>query len=185
MIALETAQLILKEPQLADVERIVHFLTQNQSFHQSYEPIRPQEYYTDAFWQAKIKAREPLTFNQKGCHLFFSHKCSPTEIIGFIHFDNIIRGCFQSCTLGYALAVQQQGKGFMHEALKAGIQFIFDHHNLHRIQANYLITNTRSAHLLKKLGFSIEGQAKEYLRINGQWQDHVLSSLINTSWQDK
>jgi len=40
--------------------------------------------------------------------------------------------------------------------------------------------NTRSANLLKTLGFEQEGYAKNYLLINGRWEDHVLNALINS-----
>jgi ribosomal-protein-alanine N-acetyltransferase len=44
--------------------------------------------------------------------------------------------------------------------------------------ANHLPHNKRSEALLKKLGFEREGYAKDYLQIDGQWQDHVLNSRL-------
>jgi ribosomal-protein-alanine N-acetyltransferase len=37
----------------------------------------------------------------------------------------------------------------------------------------------RSGRLLGRLGFVIEGYARDYLLVNGRWEDHVLTSLIN------
>ena len=48
--------------------------------------------------------------------------------------------------------------------------------------ANYVPRNTRSAAVLERLGFTIEGEAKDYLYINGVWEDHVLTSLTNQDW---
>ena len=48
---------------------------------------------------------------------------------------------------------------------------------LHRVQANHLPENQRSARLLQRLGFRVEGLAREYLYINGAWRDHVLTAL--------
>jgi ribosomal-protein-alanine N-acetyltransferase len=45
--------------------------------------------------------------------------------------------------------------------------------------ANYIPTNERSGLLLKRLGFAVEGYARDYLLINGQWRDHVLTALTN------
>jgi ribosomal-protein-alanine N-acetyltransferase len=59
---------------------------------------------------------------------------------------------------------------------------MFEQQKLHRIMANYMPSNKRSARLLQKLGFVIEGHAKKYLLINGQWEDHVLTSLTNENW---
>ncbi|TND51068.1 30S ribosomal protein S5 alanine N-acetyltransferase, partial [Aeromonas dhakensis] len=33
--------------------------------------------------------------------------------------------------------------------------------------------------LLERLGFEREGYAKEYLMINGRWEDHILTSRLN------
>jgi ribosomal-protein-alanine N-acetyltransferase len=45
--------------------------------------------------------------------------------------------------------------------------------------ANYMPANERSGKLLKRLGFTVEGYARDYLFIAGAWQDHVLTSLAN------
>jgi ribosomal-protein-alanine N-acetyltransferase len=45
--------------------------------------------------------------------------------------------------------------------------------------ANYLPTNERSARLLRRLGFVIEGSARDYLFVGGQFRDHVLTALTN------
>jgi ribosomal-protein-alanine N-acetyltransferase len=49
--------------------------------------------------------------------------------------------------------------------------------------ANYIPCNERSARVLKRLGFEVEGYARDYLFLAGNWQDHVLTSLINPSWR--
>ncbi|MBS0616517.1 MAG: GNAT family N-acetyltransferase [Verrucomicrobia bacterium] len=109
---------------------------------------------------------------------------NPEDVImGMCHFTQIFRGPFQACYLGYKLAEKFQGQGIMFEALSLAIPFMFEKENLHRIMANYMPSNERSARLLQKLGFIIEGQAKSYLFINGKWEDHVLSSLTNTDWR--
>jgi ribosomal-protein-alanine N-acetyltransferase len=71
----------------------------------------------------------------------------------------------------------------MTEALKVAINYVFIELNLHRIMAAYIPHNQRSGRLLKRLGFLVEGYARDYLMIDGQWQDHILTSLINPNWQ--
>jgi len=53
---------------------------------------------------------------------------------------------------------------------------------MHRIMANYMPHNARSGDLLARLGFQKEGYAKDYLLIDGRWQDHVLTSLTAPDW---
>lgn len=103
-----------------------------------------------------------------------------TRVIGSVHFSNIARGPFQSCTLGYALDQACEGQGFMTEALRSAIGEMFSPHvNLHRIQAGFQPENWRSAEVLKRLGFHEEGLCPDYLFIDGQWRVHRLVALIN------
>jgi len=100
-------------------------------------------------------------------------------VLGVCNFTQIARGTMQSCHLGYALAANHEGQGLMREALTAAIDYLFLELELHRIMAGYMPHNERSAGLLARLGFEIEGHARQYLRIDGKWQDHVLTALIN------
>ncbi|WP_338941435.1 GNAT family N-acetyltransferase [Paraburkholderia sp. 22B1P] len=100
-------------------------------------------------------------------------------MVGDCNFTNIVRGPFQACHLGFSLAKRFEGQGLMREALTSAITYIFDEIGLHRIMANIRPENVRSARLLERLGFEREGLARSYLKINGVWADHVLTSLIN------
>jgi ribosomal-protein-alanine N-acetyltransferase len=93
-----------------------------------------------------------------------------------------VRGAFQAAYLGYNISQDQQGKGLMTEALTAVIDYVFTEINLHRLMANYRPENLASARVLEKLNFTIEGFAKNYLMVDGQWCDHVLTSLTNPNW---
>ena len=54
----------------------------------------------------------------------------------------------------------------------------FDELGLNRVMAGYLPHNERSATLLLRLGFEKEGYARRYLKINGKWEDHILTALV-------
>jgi ribosomal-protein-alanine N-acetyltransferase len=71
----------------------------------------------------------------------------------------------------------------MTEALSIAINYVFEELNLHRIMANYMPHNRRSGNVLKRLGFVVEGYARDYLMINGKWEDHIFTSLINPHWR--
>lgn len=104
-------------------------------------------------------------------------KSDPSKLIGLCNFTNVVHGPFKACYLGYKLDASCEGKGLMREALTRTIDYMFNEVGMHRIMANYNPANQRSANLLKQLGFIIEGTAKDYLMINGKWEDHVLTSL--------
>jgi len=44
-------------------------------------------------------------------------------------------------------------------------------------------TNERSARLPRRLDFVVEGDARDYLLIQGRWEDQVLVGLTNPAWQ--
>lgn len=100
---------------------------------------------------------------------------------GECNVTTIVRGPFQACYLGFSIAQAAQGQGLMHEALSTAIDFIFSTCRLNRIMANYRPENRRSGKLLARLGFEIEGKARAYLKINGLWEDHILTSIINSN----
>ena len=95
------------------------------------------------------------------------------------NFTNIVKGPFQACNLGYSVAKTREGHGIMTAVVKKGIEIMFKEYGLHRIMANYMPGNARSARLLERCGFVREGYAKAYLKIAGRWEDHVLTSLVN------
>lgn len=105
------------------------------------------------------------------------------NVLGVISYNNIIQNPFYSCHLGYSLAKEEQGKGIMRRAIKKTNRWLFEHINMHRIMASYMPRNKRSEAVLEALGFVKEGKAKKYLLINGKWEDHILTSLINAKWR--
>jgi [ribosomal protein S5]-alanine N-acetyltransferase len=127
-------------------------------------------------WNEEFKENRAIRF------FIFLQEHPEGEIIGLCNFSQIFRGPFQACYLGYQIDAAHEGKGLMPEAVKRAIQYMFEDQKIHRIMANYMPSNVRSARLLQKLGFIIEGRAEKYLLINGKWEDHTLTSLTNQNW---
>jgi ribosomal-protein-alanine N-acetyltransferase len=128
-------------------------------------------------WNQEFKEGKSVRF------LLFLKDNPESEIIGFCNFSQIFRGPFQACYLGYHIHKDFERKGLMSEAVAKAIEYMFEQQKLHRIMANYMPSNERSARLLHKFGFVVEGRAKKYLLINGQWEDHILTSLTNENWR--
>ncbi|MCY1309967.1 putative ribosomal N-acetyltransferase YdaF [compost metagenome] len=81
--------------------------------------------------------------------------------------------------IGYWMGERFAGKGHMAQAVKLAIPYIFSSLQLHRIEAACIPENHRSIRLLEKAGFQREGYLREYLKINGQWRDHLMFSLLS------
>jgi len=62
--------------------------------------------------------------------------------------------------------------------VRALIPVAFDLLRLHRLEAACIPTNLASIRLLEKTGFKREGFARQYLCINGLWQDHLLFAKL-------
>jgi [ribosomal protein S5]-alanine N-acetyltransferase len=154
------------------------YYAENRAHLEPWEPKREEEFYGLAETRARLEAAE-ANFHNGTSYSFAILERRTGKMIGICNFSNVVRGVFQACHLGYAIAAEFEGKGFMSEALRLGISYMFETVGLHRIMANYMPHNVRSAALLAKLGFEKEGYAKSYLKIGGKWQDHVLSSLVN------
>jgi ribosomal-protein-alanine N-acetyltransferase len=164
------------------VPQLLSYRRENAAFFEPFEAVLAADHFTAAFWSRQVDTdREQFAAGQAVRLYLFGHGPG-APVLGLASFSNIIRGPFQSCFMGYALAEREQGKGLMTEALRLGIAYMFGEMNLHRISANYLPHNTRSAAVLKRLGFTVEGYARDYLQIDGRWQDHILTSLLNPAW---
>jgi ribosomal-protein-alanine N-acetyltransferase len=182
LIRLVTDRLILRPPQLNDAPALQQFCIANRHHLQPWQPVRPAGYFGLNAVEQRIAHVEQERLAGRALHfLVLTQRTddNPEEIVGECNFSNIVLGVFQACHVGYALAAHAQGRGLMNEGLSAGIAYVFEELGLHRIMANYLPHNERSARVLATLGFEREGLARAYLKINGEWADHILTSLIN------
>jgi len=84
--------------------------------------------------------------------------------------------------IGYDLAADCWGQGFMSEALRAVISGAFTRMKLNRIDAMVYIGNSRSIKLLQKLGFEQEGLLREYFYLNNTFFDHLFFGLLHYDW---
>lgn len=105
-------------------------------------------------------------------------------LIGGINLSNVRRGVAQAVSVGYWMGQPYAGHGLMTEALRALLPFIFDDLRLHRLEAACLPHNEPSKGVLSRVGFREEGLARQYLRINGQWADHLLFALLRADYDN-
>ena len=111
-------------------------------------------------------------------YTFFIFRQDTDALIGGLTLNNIVRGAGQMATLGYWLDQAETKQGFMTEAVLLAAGFGFSALRLHRIQAGTLPENAASQKVLTNCGFKPEGLARKFIRIDGQWRDHQMYSLI-------
>ena len=185
-LPIATERLILRLIEPEEAELMTNYVTENKEHLTQWEPIRTDEFYTSEFWKKELIKRHNDFYTGLGMNLgIFFRELPEGPIIGVCNFSNIMRGVFQACFLGYSIHYNYQGQGIMYEALNAAVEFMFTTFKLHRVMANYMPRNERSGKLLKKLGFLIEGYSRDYLKINGKWEDHILTAKIKSDEKSK
>ena len=183
---LETDRLVLRVLDPRDAAVVAAYCERNRAHLAPWEPLRPEEYFTTAHWVRGLELGVTLFGSNLLVPFGVFPRATPVgPLLGRCTFSNIVRGPFQAAYLGFSLDRDAVGQGLMTEALRAAIRYAFDDLGLHRIMANHMPENTRSARLLRGLGFVEEGYAKDYLRIAGAWRDHVLTALVNPSWTSR
>ncbi len=179
---LSTPRLTLSIPGAHVAREMVTYFETNRQHLAPWEPPFPKGLFTNSFWERRLEQNQVEYENGKSMRLVLFRKDAPSQgVVGLANFTQFVRGAFMACTLGYSIDEDAQGQGLMREALQAAIDHVFDDLGVHRIQANYIPTNERSGRLLRRLGFDVEGYARDYIFINGAWRDHVLTARINTT----
>jgi ribosomal-protein-alanine N-acetyltransferase len=177
---IESERLLLTMPPPESAARLVAYATENEAHLARWEPPRPEGYFGIDWWYRRLEQnRDELAHDQSLRLAIFRRDDPEGPVLGHVNFNSIVRGASQAATLGYSLDHRHEGRGLMSEALAAAIPHVFRDLGLHRIQANYIPTNERSGRVLRRLGFVVEGYARDYLFIGGAWRDHVLTSLTN------
>ena len=82
--------------------------------------------------------------------------------------------------LGYWLGRAHWGHGYAVEAGRAAVQWAFDHLDVHRVHADHLAGNDRSARVLLALGMQAEGVRRQHLRKGGVIHDVHLYGCLRT-----
>ena len=175
---LKTGRTASRLPKHADAPGLLRYRVSNRDHFAPWEPQRDAGYYTLSHCRQTIADANESARLDRG-YPFLVFDPGERDILAGFTLSNVVRGPFQACLLGYGIAARLQGQGLLHESLEAGLAWAFDELALHRVMANYLPRNERSARLLEGLGFEREGYARHYLQIAGQWEDHVLTAKIS------
>lgn len=177
----ETDRLILKILDENDAGCVLDYYLRNREFLEEWEIKRAEEFYTLESQIGLLRNDQKELEEKRALRLWIFRKSDERNhrTIGAIAFNNIVHGAFLSCFLGYKLDKDEINKGYMTEALRKGIEIIFQEYRLHRIEANIMPKNSRSLRVVEKLGFYNEGLAYKYLNINGKWEDHIHMVLRN------
>jgi ribosomal-protein-alanine N-acetyltransferase len=168
----------LRAPIAADYIEWSKLRGESREFLTPWEPSWAPDELTRAAFRRRLRRYAQAERDGTGLMFFvFDHKAE--ELTGGCQLSNIRQGVAQSAaSLGYWMGQKHAGRGLMTDAVVTLVRHAFDRLGFHRIEAACLPSNVASRRVLTKAGFSAEGTARKYLRINGEWQDHLLFAVV-------
>tara|TARA_B100001142_G_scaffold320646_1_gene366028 strand:- start:1622 stop:2017 length:396 start_codon:yes stop_codon:yes gene_type:complete len=122
-------------------------------------------------------------FSNGKTYPFFLFSNSDQNLLGGITLGNLKRGSVQSANVGYWIGEIHARQGYMIEGLNCALAYAFKEIGLHRVEAACMPKNIASKGLLERSGFKLEGCVREYLYIDGAWEDHLLYNILKTDWE--
>lgn len=158
---------------------MAELLRANREFLAPWEPIRGEDYFTVVGQRAVIQ--DALERHGQGSTLPHVILDDSGRVIGRITLSGIVRGPFQSCSMGYWVSATDNGRGFATAAVREIVRVAFEELGLHRVQAEILLHNVKSQRVLERNGFVRFGMAPAYLNIAGRWQDHAMYQVVATA----
>ena len=144
-----------------------------------WEPLRDPEWLTLDAVRARLAEDVAIAHEGQGLRLWLFLHEDTEMVIGMVNLANVVRGAFLSCHVGYHLDARYTGQGLMTEAVTEAVRIAFDILCLHRVEANVMPRNTRSAAVALAAGFVSEGISPRYLNIAGRWEDHEHYVILN------
>lgn len=167
----------LRAPQLSDYSEWASLRETSRPFLTPWEPTWPADDLTRSAYRRRLRRYAEDQRTDQAYALFLFRRRDEV-LVGGLTLANLRRGVAQAGSLGYWIGTPYAGHGHMTAAVRALLPFAFGTLRLHRLEAACIPTNAASIALLEKTGFSREGYAREYLCINGVWQDHLLYARL-------
>lgn len=176
---LEGTKVKLRPPSTRDAAAWVEVRRASESFLRPWEPTWPPDGCTiAAFHRRRNQIRDEWRAQTGYSFLIFEREKG--GLLGGITLSNLRMGVARVGSLGYWVGAQHARKGYMTDAVHCILDYSFGPLQLHRLEAACLPNNEASRSLLVKCGFREEGLAREYLKIDGRWSDHVTFGILES-----
>lgn len=146
-----------------------------------WEPTWPPDALTQTAFNRRLR-RQAAEWRDDETYSFLTFEQRTELVVGGIGLTNVRRGVAQMGSMGYWAGRPYARRGYTSEAARLMLSFAFGQLGLHRVEAACLPSNQASSGVLEKVGFTKEGYARAYLRINDKWADHVLYAILRDDW---
>jgi ribosomal-protein-alanine N-acetyltransferase len=174
-------RVFLRAPSLDDWPEWAELRARSRAFLTPWEPTWPEDSLARDHFRRRLR-QQIKEWRSGEAYGLFVFTNEGRRLVGGINLSNVRRGVAQAASVGYWMGQPYAGQGLMTDGLRATLPFVFDDLRLHRLEAACLPHNEPSKAVLTKVGFHEEGLARQYLRINGQWADHLLFALLRADY---
>lgn len=174
----ETERLILRMLHEDAAKDVLDFYLKNKAVFEMWEPDRPKSFYTVEYQGTLLRCEFQLALKMAAARFWLFEKSNPSQIIGTVSFQNVVRSVYQSCQIGYKLDPAFWHRGYAREGIVKAMSVVLAEFDLHRIEALVLPDNQPSIRLLEKLGFEQEGVCRSCIYLHSRWTDHIRYSYI-------
>lgn len=172
---LETKRLIIRDFNINDLDAYYRLKANHElAYYAGYKP------YPD-LKSAKYRLQNILML-----HDYYAITLKNTgELIGDLNFyTDPIRRSTDSFQLGFTLDIPFWHKGFMSEALRTFIPYLFNHYNIDILTCVTMIENVSSKHVIEALNFHYDGIIRHYKHLyNGDMVDCMIYTLTNDEFE--
>jgi ribosomal-protein-alanine N-acetyltransferase len=179
---LRLGRVVLRAAEMADFPEWAALRGASREFLTPWESTWPEDALSGAAFRRRLRQYTDDLDRGAG-YYFLIRRAADDVLLGGINLTHVRRGIAQSGTLGYWIGAPFARQGYMTEAMNAVLAFAFETLALNRVEAACLPDNAASRALLARCGFTQEGRARKYLRINGIWQDHLTFAILREDWR--
>ena len=169
---------ILRHPRWADFDDWASLRQENQEYLRPWEPEWNAKHLSRLSYRSRLARFKKMVANGDA-YPFHIFRAADDRLIGACNMTHIERGVSQSAKLGYWVGEHYARQGFARASVKAACRFCFETLGLHRVEAAVQSDNLASIKVLENVGFQREGTARDYLKIDGKWQDHIVYAKLS------
>ena len=139
------------------------------------------KYFIDKY--VEVESEMTLDKTIKYCleaerYLFAIELKETHEVIGMILQCSTPNKVFNSSEVGFAIGKRYWNKGYVTEAFKKMIEFLFSL-NVHKVIASHIVGNNASKRVIEKCGLVYEGRRKDDIYYHEQYHDVDYYYIIN------